>query len=118
MLTKRQLQILEFIYERNKTGLGPSYDEMMEHLGLQSKSGVHRIVKALEERGFIARHPFRARSITVLRLPGGERTPESLMGENETLRRSLAEAVNKLAAYEPEPKPWTNHFLRTLHGSA
>jgi repressor LexA len=70
MLTKKQSELLRFINERLKeTGIPPSFDEMKEALDLRSKSGIHRLVMALEERGFIRRLPNRARALEVLRLP-------------------------------------------------
>ena len=70
MLTKKQSDLLRFIHERLKeTGVPPSFDEMKEALDLRSKSGIHRLIFALEERGFIRRLPNRARALEVLRLP-------------------------------------------------
>ncbi|WP_091680262.1 transcriptional repressor LexA [Methylocapsa palsarum] len=71
MLTKKQSELLRFIHERLKeTGVPPSFDEMKDALDLRSKSGIHRLIIALEERGFIRRLPNRARALEVLRLPG------------------------------------------------
>ncbi len=70
MLTRKQLELLMFVHERLKeAGVPPSFDEMKDALDLRSKSGIHRLVKALEERGFIKRLPNRARAIEVIRLP-------------------------------------------------
>ena len=70
MLTKKQSELLRFINERlTETGVPPSFDEMKEALDLRSKSGIHRLIIALEERGFIRRLPNRARALEVLRLP-------------------------------------------------
>jgi len=70
MLTKKQLQLLEFIHARTKVdGVSPSFDEMKEALDLRSKSGIHRLITALEERGFIRRLPHRARAIEIIRMP-------------------------------------------------
>ena len=70
MLTRKQRELLMFIHERLKeTGVPPSFDEMKEALDLASKSGIHRLITALEERGFIRRLPNRARALEVLRLP-------------------------------------------------
>jgi repressor LexA len=70
MLTKKQHQLLMFIDERlRENGISPSFDEMKDALGLKSKSGIHRLVSALQERGFIRRLPHRARALEVLRLP-------------------------------------------------
>ncbi|MEM9012171.1 MAG: transcriptional repressor LexA [Pseudomonadota bacterium] len=72
MLTKKQLELLVFIQERLKAnGVSPSFDEMKEALDLRSKSGIHRLITALEERGFVRRLPHRARAIEVLRMPNG-----------------------------------------------
>ena len=70
MLTRKQFELLRFIQERLKeTGVPPSFDEMKDALDLRSKSGIHRLITALEERGFIRRLPNRARAIEVIRLP-------------------------------------------------
>src|ERR1043166_9005879 len=70
MLTKKQRELLQFIQERlADNGISPSFDEMKEALGLKSKSGVHRLITGLEERGFIKRLPHRARALDVVRLP-------------------------------------------------
>jgi repressor LexA len=70
MLTRKQHELLMFIHERLKeAGVPPSFDEMKDALDLRSKSGIHRLIKALEERGFIRRLPNRARAIEVVRLP-------------------------------------------------
>jgi len=77
MLTRKQHDLLMFIHERLKeAGVPPSFDEMKDALDLRSKSGIHRLIKALEERGFIRRLPNRARALEVLRLP--ESTSPSL----------------------------------------
>jgi repressor LexA len=70
MLTAKQRELLLFIDNRlGKTGISPSFDEMREALDLKSKSGVHRLISALEERGFIRRLPNRARALEVMKLP-------------------------------------------------
>ena len=70
MLTRKQQELLGFIDERLKAdGVSPSFEEMKEALNLRSKSGVHRLINALEERNFIRRLPNRARALEVLRLP-------------------------------------------------
>src|ERR1700757_236800 len=70
MLTRKQLELLRFIHERLKeTGVPPSFDEMKDALDLRSKSGIHRLITALEERGFIRRLANRARAIEGTRLP-------------------------------------------------
>src|SRR5215469_11794086 len=70
MLTRKQHELLMFIHERIKeTGVSPSFDEMKEALDLASKSGIHRLITALEERGFLRRLAHRARALEVLKLP-------------------------------------------------
>src|SRR5215469_16161949 len=70
MLTKKQYELLLFINKRlNEQGVSPSFDEMKGALGLRSKSGIHRLITGLEERGFIRRLPHRARALEIARLP-------------------------------------------------
>ena len=70
MLTKKQRELLVFINQRlTATGVSPSFDEMKDALSLRSKSGIHRLVSGLEERGFIRRLPHRARALEVVKLP-------------------------------------------------
>ncbi|MCY7339996.1 MAG: transcriptional repressor LexA, partial [Sphingomonas bacterium] len=72
MLTVKQHELLSFIHDRlAATGISPSFDEMREALELKSKSGVHRLISALEERQFIRRLPNRARALEVVRMPDG-----------------------------------------------
>jgi len=76
MLTKKQLDLLAFIHKRvQRDGVPPSFDEMKEALDLRSKSGIHRLITALEERGFIRRLAHRARALEIVKLP------ESLGGD-------------------------------------
>ena len=105
MLTKKQYDLLTFIHKRvNRDGVSPSFDEMKEALDLRSKSGIHRLITALEERGFIRRLAHRARAIEILRLP------ENMVGDRPTgFRPSVIEgdrgrpdAIEKLGA-EPLP---------------
>ena len=71
MLTKRQLDLLEFIDRRvSEDGYSPSFEEMKDAMKLRSKSGIHRLIKALEERGFLRRLENRARALEVVKLPG------------------------------------------------
>jgi len=70
MLTRKQHELLMFIHSRIQTdGISPSFDEMKTALELRSKSGIHRLITALEERGFIRRMPHRARAIEIIRMP-------------------------------------------------
>ena len=97
MLTQKQKDLLMFIHERlQDAGVPPSFDEMKDALQLKSKSGIHRLIKALEERGFIRRLPHRARALEVLKLPGSdeaatERPQLSVIdgGVSETARERL-----------------------------
>jgi repressor LexA len=98
MLTRKQMELLRFINERLKeSGVPPSFDEMKDALDLRSKSGIHRLITALEERGFIRRLPNRARAIEVIKLPesvghgvGGRRgfTPSVIEGDLGRVRAS------------------------------
>ena len=110
MLTKKQSELLRFINERLKeTGVPPSFDEMKDALDLASKSGIHRLIIALEERGFIRRLPNRARALEVLRLPEsstpsgqgrGRFSPSVIEGNLGRLRPASAPSVmDQEAAY-------------------
>ncbi|MCB1464979.1 MAG: transcriptional repressor LexA [Nitratireductor sp.] len=84
MLTRKQHELLVFIHERlQEEGVPPSFDEMKDALDLKSKSGIHRLITALEERGFIRRLPNRARALEVVKLPEGYGSPraEPVAGE-------------------------------------
>jgi repressor LexA len=70
MLTRKQYELLVYIDRHLKqTGISPSFEEMKDALNLKSKSGIHRLISALEERGYLARRHHRARALDVLRLP-------------------------------------------------
>ncbi len=87
MLTRKQQELLLFIHERMKeSGVPPSFDEMKDALDLASKSGIHRLITALEERGFIRRLPNRARALEVIKLP------ESYV-PNQPARRGFSPSV-------------------------
>src|ERR1700740_1866882 len=87
MLTRKQHELLMFIHERMKeSGIPPSFDEMKDALDLRSKSGIHRLITALEERGFIRRLPNRARALAVIKLP-------ELSGGNGNGRRGFTPSV-------------------------
>ncbi|MEH6644272.1 transcriptional repressor LexA [Sulfitobacter sp.] len=86
MLTKKQLDLLAFIHKRvQRDGVPPSFDEMKEALDLRSKSGIHRLITALEERGFIRRLAHRARALEIVKLPdsmtGAGFTPRIIDGD-------------------------------------
>lgn len=77
MLTRKQYDLLMFIHERlRETGVAPSFDEMKEALDLKSKSGIHRLITALEERGFLRRLAHRARALEVIKLPENSNMPK------------------------------------------
>ncbi len=79
MLTKKQLDLLTFIHKRiQRDGVPPSFDEMKEALDLRSKSGIHRLITALEERGFLRRLAHRARAIEVVKLPDSMGGPSNV----------------------------------------
>ncbi|WP_342108879.1 transcriptional repressor LexA [Methylobacterium sp. SI9] len=87
MLTRKQLDLLRFIQSRmQECGVPPSFDEMKDALDLKSKSGIHRLITALEERGFLRRLPNRARAIEVIRIP---------------------ESLSQAASPAPEPRRFT-----------
>ncbi len=106
MLTAKQRELLLFIDQRlGQTGISPSFDEMREALDLKSKSGVHRLISALEERGFIRRLPNRARALEVLKLPETRPPatvtplrPATLAAANDTIELLLA---GRIAAGTP-----------------
>ncbi len=81
MLTQKQKELLLFIHERmQETGVPPSFDEMKDALDLKSKSGIHRLITALVERGFIRRLPHRARAIEVIKLPESSEAAQRRIG--------------------------------------
>jgi repressor LexA len=99
MLTRKQQELLLFIHERMKeSGVPPSFDEMKDALDLASKSGIHRLITALEERGFIRRLPNRARALEVIKLP--EAYTPSLQP-----RRGFSPSVIEGSLGKPKPAP-------------
>src|SRR3546814_15361082 len=101
MLTRKQHELLSFINERLSTsGISPSFEEMKEALDLKSKSGVHRLISALEERGFIRRLPNRARALEVMKMPEpsavkGEAKADNIIRPDFTRARSEERRVGK-----------------------
>lgn len=95
MLTKRQGELLAYLAEQVQDhGLIPAYDQMAKALGIASKSGVHRMVLALEERGFIRRIPHRARAIEIIKTPKTEATDDSwAVSAAKTLSVEVLEAI-------------------------
>lgn len=99
MLTAKQHELIQFIQQRlEETGISPSFEEMKEALDLKSKSGVHRLISALEERGFIRRLPNRARALEVIKMPE-DSTP---LGRSRPANDVVA-AATTVASSKPEP---------------
>jgi len=93
MLTEKQKQLLFFIHQRTQErGVPPSFDEMKEALALRSKSGIHRLISALEERGFIRRLPHRARALEILRLPS-EAVAETMPPEGRASQKARSHGL-------------------------
>ncbi len=107
MLTAKQHELLLFIQRKlEETGISPSFEEMKDALDLKSKSGVHRLISALEERGFLRRLPNRARALEVLRQP-----------ENVTAARKSADStVVPFAPPRAKPEPANDVVEIPLHG--
>ncbi len=105
MLTRKQHELIRFIQARlEETGISPSFEEMKDALDLKSKSGVHRLISALEERGFIRRLPNRARALEVLKQPENApvRTAPRALASNGA-NSNAGVAVLKPALSRPEP---------------
>jgi repressor LexA len=108
MLTRKQQELLLFIHERLKeSGVPPSFDEMKEALDLASKSGIHRLIIALEERGFIRRLPNRARALEVIKLPDSHRAaaPERKPFAPSVIEGSLGKPQEVSSRRSPAPVP-------------
>ena len=118
MLTRKQHELLSFIQVRlEESGISPSFEEMKEALDLKSKSGVHRLISALEERGFIRRLPNRARALEVLRQPdsavtrGGSGLAPARVAANTNSALTPLRATSK-----PAPAPANDVIELPLHG--
>jgi repressor LexA len=110
MLTRKQHELPRFIHDRlRETGIPPSFDEMKEALDLKSKSGIHRLITALEERGFIRRLPNRARALEVIRLP------DAGIGGARRFNPSVVEGG--LAKAKPPAPPAPSHAADSDHGA-
>jgi len=106
MLTQKQRDLLLFIHERVKDGdIAPSFEEMKQALDLKSKSGIHRLINALEERGYIQRLPHRARAIEIKRLPEGFSRSENTDSHGELDENVFRNAMNTLANISMESVP-------------
>lgn len=105
MLTRKQQELLFFIHERMKeTGIPPSFDEMKDALDLASKSGIHRLITALEERGFIKRLPNRARALEVIKLPESyQATTPPPRGFNPSVIEGSKDKVEPIRSKPSEP---------------
>ncbi len=104
MLTRKQQELLLFIHERMKeSGVPPSFDEMKDALDLASKSGIHRLITALEERGFIRRLPNRARALEVIKLP--EAYSPSIQPRRGFSPSVIEGSLGKVPAPTAPPKP-------------
>lgn len=108
MLTRKQHELLQYIHRHlNTHGVSPSFDEMKDALGLKSKSGIHRLISGLEERGFLRRLPHRARALEILRVPdgaesgGGENAGAAPAGDNVVAPDFAAQRGAGPAAPEP-----------------
>ena len=114
MLTKKQKNLLVFINKKLRaSGISPSYEEMKQSLNLKSKSGIHRLISALEERGFIRRLPHKARALEVIKLPEtasandiyNSFSPSVIKGgldnENSNVENSEIPVLGKIAAGTP-----------------
>lgn len=109
MLTAKQHELIRFIQQRlEETGISPSFEEMKEALDLKSKSGVHRLISALEERGFIRRLPNRARALEVLKQPeDATPTPRAAIPANDPVTTAPPAAM---------PEPANDVIEIPLHG--
>ncbi|MBS7668662.1 transcriptional repressor LexA [Croceicoccus gelatinilyticus] len=109
MLTRKQHELLLFIQRRlEESGISPSFEEMKEALDLKSKSGVHRLISALEERGFIRRLPNRARALEILR------QPDDVSGSARPVPSNVVEMPKAKAP--PAPAPANDVIEIPLHG--
>jgi repressor LexA len=101
MLTRKQHELLLYLDQQlKKDGVSPSFEEMKKALSLKSKSGIHRLITGLEERGFIRRLPHRARAIEVIRLPDNM---ESLIGKDKNFKPNVIKGDFRLSGNLPDP---------------
>lgn len=112
MLTRKQHELLRFIQLRlEESGISPSFEEMKDALDLKSKSGVHRLISALEERGFIKRLPNRARALEVLRLPD-----ETVASRAQRAAANSNASLPGLGSPAATPRPANDVIEIPLHG--
>jgi len=112
MLTRKQHELLLFIQRKlEESGISPSFEEMKEALDLKSKSGVHRLISALEERGFIRRLPNRARALEIIR------QPDDVTGAQRTAPAAKPSNVTEMARTKASPPMAANDVIELpLHG--
>ena len=111
MLTAKQHELIRFIQQRlEETGISPSFEEMKDALDLKSKSGVHRLISALEERGFIRRLPNRARALEVVKLP------EDVVPGGRSAPRAANDAIGIARSAPAAPEPANDIIEIPLHG--
>jgi repressor LexA len=114
MLTAKQHELIRFIQQRlEETGISPSFEEMKEALDLKSKSGVHRLISALEERGFLRRLPNRARALEVIRQPEDATPARGAANAGGNVVSLAAAAAAKASA---APAPANDVIELPLHG--
>lgn len=105
MLTKKQRDLLEFIHTRmQRDGVPPSFDEMKDALDLRSKSGIHRLITALEERGFVRRLAHKARALEIVKMPGGMESgfqPQVIDGDRADAPARPAAGLETVASEGP-----------------
>jgi len=118
MLTAKQHELLQFIHSRlEETGISPSFEEMKDALALKSKSGVHRLIGALEERGFIRKLANRARALEVLKMPeGGSSAASNVLSLADTSSPAPAPSTSGDAASRMMPVAANDVMEIPLHG--
>lgn len=106
MLTAKQHNLLLYIEKTlREYGVTPSYEEMKENLGVRSKSGIHKLIVALEERGFIKRIPNRSRAIDVIKIPDDIKTPEEIIKSRSKMKTKPPEPTAGFLRLNCLPKP-------------
>lgn len=117
MLTRKQHELLLFIHERlGQGGVSPSFDEMKDALGLKSKSGIHRLITGLEERGFIRRLPHRARALEVLRMPEGAEAARAKQAARAKFQPNVIKADFAFTGREVASAPAAETVQLPLYG--
>ena len=117
MLTRKQHELLLFIHERlGQGGVSPSFDEMKDALGLKSKSGIHRLITGLEERGFIRRLPHRARALEVLRMPEGAEAARAKQAARAKFQPNVIRADFAFSGREVDSAPAAETVQLPLYG--